>query len=147
MFNYKGILEAATGEIGEVEKPVNDTKYGRWFGLNNKSWCGIFVSWCYDRAGENIGIVDFYKGFASCQFAYEFFKKKNKITKTPTPGDIVLFDFDGNGRFEHCGIYTNSINNDYFETIEGNTSTKDNRNGGCVMARKRKYSQAIFIHI
>jgi hypothetical protein len=39
------------------------------------------------------------------------------------------------------------IDNENFETIEGNTSIKNDSNGGSVMRRStRKYSNAIFIH-
>ena len=32
------VLEIAKAEIGTKELPVNDTKYGKWFGLNNQPW-------------------------------------------------------------------------------------------------------------
>lgn len=147
MTKYLDVVKIATGELGYVEGKGNYTKYGKWFGLDGVSWCGIFVSWVYSHAGYPLGKIDFYKGFASCQYAYKFFKEKNKITQTPMPGDIVFFDFDGNGKFEHTGLFVGYINDEYFETIEGNTSTKDNRNGGCVMTRKRKYSQSKFVHV
>jgi len=49
-----------------------------------------------------------------------------------------------NIKYEHTGIYIKHIDDEHFESIEGNTSMKNNSNGGCVMRRERKYSQAIF---
>lgn len=147
MEKYKDILRIAADEIGYIEQPSNLTRYGDWFGLDGLPWCGIFVSWVYSMALKPLGNIGFTKGFAGCQTAVKHFKDNNNITQTPTPGDIVFFDWNNDGRYDHTGIFTDSIDNTYFNTIEGNTSTKNNSNGGFVMRRKRKYSQAIFVHI
>ena len=147
MEKYKEVLSIATKEIGYIEDEGNHTKYGEWFGFDGVAWCGMFVSWVYSMAHFPLGNIGFTKGFAGCQTAVAYFKKHNKITQTPMPGDIVFFDWNGDGRYDHTGIFTNSINNEFFETIEGNTSTKNNSNGGCVMVRRRNYKHAIFVHI
>jgi hypothetical protein len=62
-----------------------------------------------------------------------------KLTMSPKEGDIVLYDFDGNGRYDHTGIFVRWIEpHRLFEAIEGNTSVNNQRNGGSVMLRKRK---------
>lgn len=144
----KIIANLAAMEIGYCEFPVNTnkTKYGKWFGLDGVAWCGIFVSWVYDKAACNLGNIGFTKGFAGCQTAFAHFKKTNEITKTPVEGDIVLFDWNKDGRYDHTGIFIRHIDDETFESIEGNTSLKNQSNGGQVMKRKRKYSQAIFVH-
>ena len=141
------ILEVARKEIGTVEIPTNSnrTKYGQWFGLDGVAWCGIFVSYCYYFWGKPLGRVGFLKGFAGCQTAVAHYKEKGKIVIDPEPGDIVFFDWNGDGRYDHTGIFVNKKNEYYFYTIEGNTSMSNNSNGGMVMERVRKWDQAIFV--
>ena len=142
------IVAIAEKEIGYTETPKNSnkTKYGKWFGFDGVAWCGMFVSWCYDKAGIPLGNVGFSKGFAGCQTAVAHYKKKNKITNNPIAGDIVFFDWNNDGRYDHTGIFVKDIDGKSFETIEGNTSLKNQSNGGQVMRRKRKYVNVIFVH-
>lgn len=142
------IVSIALNEVGYTEYPANTnrTKYGKWFGLDGDKWCGIFVSWVYDRAGAPLGNIGFTKGFAGCQTAVAHFKKKNKITDTPIPGDIVFFDWNMDGRYDHTGIYVKDYGTDYIMTVEGNTSLTNQSNGGEVMYRRRLRSQALFVH-
>lgn len=138
------IIDIAKKEIGYSEQPGNKTKYGKWFGLDGVPWCGIFVSWVYAKAGVPLPKIGFDKGFAGCQTAYEFFKKKGMITKNPKPGDIILFDFNGDERFDHTGLYIDGLN---LATIEGNTSHKNQTNGGSVMPRVRNLNNVIFVNV
>ena len=142
------IVRIAEQEIGysETPKDSNKTKFGEWFGYNGVAWCGIFVSWCYAQAGFNLGNIGFKKGFAGCQTAVAYFKKQGTIVTEPTIGDIVFFDRGGDGRFDHTGIFVKRLDTNYFESIEGNTSVNNNSNGGTVMRRTRKYTNAIFVH-
>jgi len=141
------IVEIARNEVGYTETPPgsNRTKYGKWFGLDGMPWCGIFVSWVYSRAGYPLGNIGFRNGFAGCQTAVAYFRKKNMITDTPAAGDIVFFDWNGDGRYDHCGIFLSESDNK-FMSIEGNTSAANNSNGGLVMIRRRSYRYAIFVH-
>ena len=141
------IVRVAIQEVGYQEEKGNKTKYGEWFGLNGVAWCGIFVSWCYDQAGSPLPKIGFTHGFAGCQTATEYFKDKNMITNKPVPGDIVLYDWQGDGHYDHAGIYGEHMNNLAFKAIEGNTSTKNQSNGGSVMIRIRQYKNCIFIHV
>lgn len=139
------IVQIAQAEIGYIEQPVNKTEYGKWFGLNGTAWCGIFVSWCYAMAGTPLPNIGYSKGFAGCQTAYKFFKDRGWIITDPKAGDIVLFDFDGDGKYNHTGIFVEpSERTGYFVSIEGNTALKNDANGGSVMRRERKYKNCIF---
>ena len=142
------IVAIAEKEIGYTETPANSnkTKFGKWFGFDGVAWCGMFVSWCYDKAGFPLGNVGFSKGFAGCQTAVAHYKKKNKVTTKPVQGDIVFFDWNGDGRFDHTAIFVKDIDGKSFETIEGNTSLINQSNGGQVMRRKRKYVNVLFVH-
>lgn len=143
------IIEVAKNEIGVTESPKNSnkTKYGKAFGLDGQPWCGMFVSWCYDQAGVVLPKIGFSKpGFAGCQTAVAYFKKVGKITTKPVPGDIVFFDWNSDGRYDHTGIFVKDNGDGTFDTIEGNTAIANDSNGGKVMARNRSYSTAIFVH-
>jgi len=149
MIDGQKIIDVAQKELGYCENPPNsnETKYGKWYGLDSVPWCAIFVSWCYHSAGYILPKIDSIKGYCSCQNAFIFFKKNNQITKNPVAGDIVLFDWDLNGKFEHTGLFVRKIDNDTFESIEGNTSFGNDSNGGIVMLRRRKFFQSVFVHL
>jgi hypothetical protein len=142
------IIRIAEKELGQTEKPVNSnkTKYGKWFGFDGVAWCGIFVSWCYAQAGFPLPKIGFTKCFAGCQTAVAYFKKMNQITKMPVEGDIVFFDWNADGRYDHTGIFVKWINDKEFHTIEGNTAVGNDSNGGTVMKRVRKNKNVLFAH-
>lgn len=144
----KKIIEIAEAEIGYTETPANSnkTKYGKWFGFDGVAWCAIFVSWCYDKAGYPLGNIGYTKGYAGCQSGVSFFTKTKRITTNPVEGDIVFFDWNGDGRYDHTGIFVKWIDKTTFETIEGNTSLTNQSNGGEVMRRKRKLKNVLFAH-
>lgn len=76
---------------------------------------------------------------ASCSVMGDYAIKKKMTIKwgKQKRGDIVLFDFNHNGTSDHTGIVV-SVNKDgTITTIEGNTSTGNNCNGGAVMRRTR----------
>lgn len=143
------IIRIAEKEIGQGEKPLNSnrTKYGKWFNFDGVAWCGMFVSWCYAMAGFPLPKIGFTKGFAGCQTAVAYFKKNNQITTDPKEGDIVFFDWNSDGRYDHTGIFVKWIDDNTFETIEGNTSPKNDSNGGNVMRRTRNKKVAIFVNV
>lgn len=140
------IVAIAAAEIGYSEKPANSnrTKFGKWFGLDGLAWCGMFVSWVYDRAGAPLGRIGYLRGFAGCQTAVAHFRKAGQLVSDPLPGDIVFFDFNGDGRHEHTGIYVKKLSATTFECIEGNTSLTNQSNGGQVMRRTRKLQNVLF---
>ena len=142
------IVATAEKEIGVVEtrKNSNKTKYGKWLGFDGVAWCGMFVSWVYATAGKPLPNIGFKKGFAGCQTAVAYFKKNGCITTKPVPGDLVFFDWNGDGRYDHTGIFVKKLDKNTFESIEGNTSLTNQSNGGQVMKRVRNYATALFVH-
>ena len=143
------IVEIARKEIGTTEVPLNSnkTKYGVWFGLDGVHWCAIFVSWVYATAGKPIAWGGYRNGYAGCQTAYAYFKKNLLLVTDPQPGDIVLFDWNGDKRYDHTGIFVEWISKDKFKSIEGNTSLANDSNGGEVMERVRSKKVAIFARL
>jgi len=141
------IVDVAIKEKGYKESPKNSnkTKFGEWFGFDGVPWCGMFVSWVYFNAGYPLGNIGFKKGFAGCQTAVAHFKKIKKVVDEPQPGDIVFFDWNSDGRYDHTGIFVKKIDDKTFETIEGNTSLTNQSNGGEVMWRIRKFKGVLFV--
>jgi hypothetical protein len=142
------IIDIALKEVGYTEMPANSnkTKYGAWFGFDGVPWCAMFVSWCYHHAGYPLGNIGFTNGFCGCQTGFDHWKKTGEITTTPVKGDIVLFDWNGDMRYDHTGLFIEHHSDGYFKSVEGNTSASNQSNGGEVQVRIRKYAQAIFIH-
>jgi hypothetical protein len=147
------IIQKATAEIGTKEFPAdsNKVKYNTWiYGKEvsgpNYPWCGAFVSWVYDQAGMNLGNIGLKNGFVGCPYAVEKLAKWGKIVTVPEEGDVVFFDWQGDGKFDHTGIFQEDINKEgQFWSIEGNTALTNDSNGGEVMLRKRKYKNCIFV--
>jgi hypothetical protein len=140
------IIEVAKAEIGTIEGPKdNETKYGKWSGVNFQPWCQSFVSWCAFTAGLD---PKKYPKSASTVAAADFFKKNDRWADArnddPTPGDWIYFDFpdDGVNRISHVGICIKNNGNRTIQVIEGNTSGTakgDQRNGGMCVEKTRAY--------
>lgn len=156
------VIETAQKEIGICESPAgsNNVKYNTWIygrevadgdkkspkGIPYKyPWCGAFVSWCFNEAGIPLGKIDVLKGFVGCPYAVKNVNKWGKIVTIPQPGDVVFFDWQGDGVFDHTGIFVKDNGKGLFQSIEGNTSFGNDSNGGSVMLRERKYKNCIFI--
>ncbi len=137
------VLNKAASQNGVVESPPNSNKtsYGLWYqpSLNGQKWCAMFVSWVFHHADHPLGFVQTKNGIHHCQSAHNYYKEKGRLTSNPEPGDIVIYDWEGNGHADHIGIFIKWTNNDKtaIEAWEGNTSTSNNSDGGQVMKRIR----------
>ena len=113
------LVEIALSQKGYKEGPNNDTKYGAWYGLNYNPWCAMFVSWCADQ----IGILDkLIPKFAGCTTGFRKMTEMGITTKehiVPQKGDLIFFDWDRSGDYDHVGIVTDANENSVW-TVEGN---------------------------
>lgn len=145
------IANIAFAEVGTKESPANSnmTKYGAWFGFNGVAWCAIFVSWVFAHAGWPLPSIGFTKGMAGCQTAVKYFRDKGLLIHSHDlkVGDIVFFDWNGDGRYDHVGIFNGWKDKESgtMYTIEGNTSLTNQSNGGEVMSRKRSTHNCVFV--
>ena len=147
------IISIATSEVGVKESPPdsNKVKYNTWiWGKEVQGsaypWCGAFVSYCYDKAGATIKNAGLTKGFVGCQYAVANISKWGRLVTVPEKGDVVFYDWQGDGKFDHTGIFVKDLGKGLFEAIEGNTAFGNDSNGGQVMRRAdRKYKFAIFV--
>lgn len=143
MATVEQILTLARQELGYRESPANSnqTKYGKWYGLDGKAWCMMFVMWIFHQAEASALLP---VRTASCGAFMDAAKADGNWHGNTDlqPGDIVIFDFPGNSSHaEHVGIVEEPADEAaYVFTIEGNTSNDNQSNGGMVMRRKRKRS-------
>ena len=139
----KDVLNKASSQNGVVERPPNSnkTEYGLWYrpSLNGHKWCAMFVSWVFHHAGHPLGHIQTKNGIHHCQSAHNYYKEKGRLTTNPQEGDIVIYDWTGDGYADHIGIFIKWTNasKTFFEAWEGNTSTSNNSDGGGVMKRTR----------
>ena len=139
----RAVLYAAASQVGTTEKPAgsnavkyNEAFYGRKVSGSAYPWCVTFVWWVFRQAGFSL-----YKT-ASCTALVERYREASPgqiIQQGYRPGDLVFFDFSGRrAKTEHVGIVESVAADGTLTTIEGNTGSGSNANGGAVMRRTRK---------
>jgi hypothetical protein len=135
-------LKRAIAQIGTAESPrgSNKQKYGEWYGYNGVPWCAIFCTWCYETGARNSPA--FVRGSRWAYVPYivaDARARRNGVQTTddPIPGDLICYDWERNGEYDHVGLFEKWVGSGGFSAIEGNTSTASNSNGGQVMRRTR----------
>jgi cell wall-associated NlpC family hydrolase len=140
------VVAIAKSQLGYKEGANNDTMYGKWYGLNNQPWCAMFVSWCFDQAGQiKLVAASTKKGFASCDAGLKWFHKYDRTVPVgkAQAGDIAFFQFDNDAQADHVGIVVKNDGKKYLWCIEGNTAGDNSgsqSNGDGVYLKKRAYS-------
>ena len=117
-YGDEDIVAVAISQIGNV----GGEPYWRWYGLSSRTeWCAIFVSWCADQCGYlDSGIIP---KFAWVPDAVSWFQARGQWQPcgyTPAPGDIIFFDWEGDGGANHVGI-VEYAENGVVHTVEGNS--------------------------
>lgn len=132
------VLTIATRHLGykEVAPGINQNKFGDWYGMNFQPWCAMFVSYCFYNARLPLPATT-PKGFAYCPYGVQWFKRQNRFDKTPKFGDVVFYDWRGDGVSDHVGIVEKVLSGNQIVAIEGNTSDANDSDGGGVMRRTR----------
>ena len=138
------VLQIAEWQLGVVEMPTNSNKvkyntayYGREVSGGAYAWYMAFVWWVFREAGFSL-----YKTASCTTFVnrYKTFAPSQIVTSGYKPGDIVFFDFSRKRKkTEHVGIVVGVVGGTVL-TIEGNTGTGNDTNGGAVMKRRRDVS-------
>ncbi|MEW5743282.1 MAG: peptidoglycan-binding protein [Myxococcota bacterium] len=113
------ILDIARGEIGTLETGSNRgavLKYPNAFGRGAEAYCADFTSWVSRQAGLTMNNP-------YCPSVVNELKRRGdwKGRSNPQPGDLVLFDWDRDGRADHIGLVERVNANGTITTIEGNT--------------------------
>ena len=147
MAKASDIVKKAAKEIGVKENPAgsnrvkyNTAYYGREVSGSAYPWCCAFIWWVFRECGASRLFFNGKKS-AYCPTVEAWGKAEGLTVERSKgkPGDIVLFDFYGKGISGHIGIIEKVVGNKY-QTIEGNTSSTSDDNGGAVMRRTRPLS-------
>lgn len=114
----QAIVEVALTQVGNQ----GGQPYWSWYGFDGRvEWCACFVSWCADQCGYiESGLVP---KFAGCVDGANWFKSNGKWqnrTYEPKAGDIIFFDWEGDGTTDHVGI-VEKCENGIVYTVEGNS--------------------------
>lgn len=141
------LLELAEQQVGVMDSPIGtcNNKYNTaYYGgrVNNPAlaWCVVFIWWLFRELGSSSQFCDGRK-MASVPATYNWFKQSGQLVSKPEPGDIVFFDFNRNGTPDHIGIVCEVNPNGSVVTIEGNTSSYSQTNGGTVQKKTRTKAQ------
>lgn len=136
------ILEIARAELGTVEYPpssnrvkYNTAYYGSAVSGTNYAWCVVFVWWVFQQAGAG---KLFYGGqkTAYCPTLLAYHRACGQQVTDYEPGDVIFFNFSGGKNAAHVGI-CEAVDGTTVTTIDGNTGTGNEANGGAVMRRVR----------
>ena len=146
MATAKTLLELARSQLGVKESPPDSNRvkynaayYGREVSGEAYPWCCAFQWWLFREAGAE---ALFFGGekTASCTALYNYYRGRGQAVEPSQaqPGDLVFFVFDGgkSGGMNHIGL-CESVEAGYITTIDGNTGTTNEANGGAVMRRRR----------
>jgi peptidoglycan hydrolase-like protein with peptidoglycan-binding domain len=135
------LLAAAQGEVGNAERTNNNDgvilKYPNAFGRGSESWCADFTSWCSKQAGGTMNEC-------YCPTVVSSLKDQGlwKGKANPKPGDLALFDWDGDGVADHIGVVEKVNADGTISTIEGNSTNQDTGQEG-VFRQQRDMSQVL----
>ena len=136
-------LAKAQTQLGIKESPANSNqcKYTAWYGMVGP-WCAMFCTWCYETTGDSPSFAqgNYYAYVPYIVGDARAGRRGLSTTDSPIPGDLVCYDWQWNGEYDHVGIFESwqSGSGSTFTAIEGNTSLDNNSNGGEVMRRTRR---------
>jgi hypothetical protein len=116
-------LDLAITFIGIHENPPgsNEQEFGAWY---------ISVTWKY-------AYVPLIAALAESGQAYM------SITNSPEPGDLVTYNFPGEGPNCHIEFFETALDSSTFSAVGGNTGPVDLNDGGEVARSVRSYSEVV----
>lgn len=113
----QNIVDIALTQVGNI----GGEPYWSWYGFTSRvEWCATFVSWVLNQAGYNEpkyascnaqGVVYFYNAGRWADKGYEHI----------TAGDVIFFDWNGDGKAQHTGIVIGRDEERVY-TVEGNSN-------------------------
>ena len=109
-------VNIAKDQVGNV----GGQPYWSWYGFNSRvEWCACFVSWCLNQSGYSE------PKFAACNSqGVPWFRDHgqwaNGNYKDLAPGDVIFFDWEGDGSADHVGIVIGTDGERVY-TVEGNS--------------------------
>lgn len=147
------LLRVASKYVGynRFDDPLTGTIFGRAYAelhgeayaANGVPYCDMYVTKCL----REIGITDFDSAYVPGRIATARARGWLVLREKAQPGDLVCFDWDGDGVADHIGIVEIKYSWSY-QTIEGNTSGSwrgSQSNGGGVYRRVRSFDTVIAV--
>lgn len=135
MVSGSEVLSVACQDLCYHEGKNKSNKFGKWYGMDNVAWCLEAVQYWYDKAGAKLP----YKT-ASCSALLSWYKHNQPecVVDEPIKGCLVIFDLPNTSSLtDHVGLFE-SMDKYYITTIDGNTSSSNDANGGYVNRRTRR---------
>lgn len=146
MVTRADIISTASAEIGYSRWADGEpgTKYGRWyaqitgspsFGASGVPYCDMFVSYTLYHVGI-LWLSAYVPGRESQARERGLLIDKWDIR----PGDMLTFDWDGDGIADHIGFATTAPYGSQIDTVEGNTTwgySGPQGDGGVVTNKRR----------
>lgn len=141
MTDLEKILELARTQIGVSEQPkgsnnvvYNTDYYGGAVHGDDFPWCCVFIWWLFWKSNLSALFCGGQKT-AWCPFVANYAKQHSQwVTQGYKPGDLFLYDWNGDGMADHIGLCTEWFGY-YGTTIEGNA--------GEMVSRLTRYSNEI----
>ncbi len=121
------IIEFAKKYLGYNEADGSADEFMKAHGYTSATpWCAGFVDYILENCGDYDKVADWYKNVDNklyCPDVYATAQSANAVVDASQAqaGDLVLFDWDGDGTKDHIGIVTDTSGGK-IRTIEGNTS-------------------------
>lgn len=112
------------------------SRHGAVFAGHNVPYCDIFVTY---GLRHGVGITDFDSAYVPGRVNAASSRGWLRNTLTAGIGDLITFDFDDDGVDDHIAVVIGGDAHNYY-TIEGNTSSVSQGNGGMVQTRTRPRS-------
>ena len=128
MPTQKAVLDQFRKRLGIEENPRNSnrTEIGKEFGWNGVAWCAETVYVCLHDAGFAPPKTASAQGMRDglVKMGWKGVSKSNAA-----PGDVIFYDWTGDGHIDHTGIVEGRNADGRVIAIEGNTAMPDG-NGG-----------------
>jgi hypothetical protein len=85
-------------------------------------WCAYFTSWVGAQAGTPLGAAGQGEGYVPtmANWLRDSGRYVTPTEGTPRPGDLVFFDWEGDGELDHIGLVESVTADGRVHTIEGN---------------------------
>ncbi len=119
--------------LGESPPGSNSNWITIWYGMDRQPWCAMTVSRALAEAGfgntDEVHVngiaTTTRKGWAYCPYIKKAFVNAGRWiddTDAGQPGDVVIFDWDGDNIGDHVGIVESRLSDGTYLCLEGNNS-------------------------